>query len=37
VLRVIVAELHPAGRTRKLRPDVVIDDGLRDTAPVAGE
>lgn len=49
VLRVIATELRPAGRRRpdsagvpltpgrKTRSDPVIDDGLRDTAPVAGE
>jgi len=48
VLKVILTELRPARRRqaistgvplapRQRRPDAVIDDGLRDTAPVAGE
>jgi glycosyltransferase involved in cell wall biosynthesis len=48
VLRVILTEFRPATRQpaastgalvapTQLRPDVVTDDGLRDTAPVAGE
>jgi glycosyltransferase involved in cell wall biosynthesis len=37
VLRVILTEFRPAGRRRAASAGVVIDDGLRDTAPVVGE